>query len=300
MIDNIQIFLTVVEQGSFSKAGAVLGMAPSSVARNIEKLEQHFALTLFTRSTRALTLTEKGEQFIAGAEQMLQHYQQLHQLSDQTQQTVAGRLRISVLESFGRLWIAPLVTEFLTRFPEVQIDLALDNQVQDLYSGNIDLAIRIGTLADSSLIARKLVTNHTLLVAAPSYIAKYGQPTTPNDLEAHNCLCLNRGRQNTYWHFQTPQQTLRVQVKGNLTSAGGTPLLQAAIQGLGVAQLTSWMVQTALQQGELQQLLPAWRVSLNDAHDSSIYAVYVKQAFPNPLLRAFLDFLVEQLQSELS
>jgi len=274
----------------------VLNMAPSSVARNIDNLERDFNATLLKRSTRQLLLTEAGEQFLAGARKLLSDEAALKaSLSEQDKQP-EGVLRISVFEGFGRVKVCPILSGFLAKYPQVQIEIDLDNQLVDLHSENVDIAIRIGTPVDSSLHARMLMANQTLLCASPGYLAQFGTPKKPDDLLQHNCLRLDRDRQRTYWHFRKAKQYKKVAVHGNLISRGGTPILEAAIHDGGIVQLSSWMMDNLVADGTLVRCLPDWQPSLSEHSSGDIYALYSGGKHMRPVIRAFIDYLVQALK----
>lgn len=300
MLNLIRVFIKVVEMGSFSKAGAILNMAPSSIARNIDNLELELGTTLIKRSTRKLVLTEDGIQFLDGAEKLLTQADQLKASMSQINMAPEGVLRISVFESFGRQIVSPLLPEFLQKYPKVKIEINLDNQMVDLNRDNIDLGIRIGRPADSSLRARKLLTNHTWLCASPDYLAKTPPLAKPEDLTSHNCLILSQYRQRNYWHFIKDKKHIKVPVQGNLSSKGGTPLLEAAVNGGGIVQMSQWMILDLINANKLTICLPDWAPSLH--HDSSgeVYAVYLGDKYLRPALRAFIDFLVMKIEQRLN
>lgn len=295
MLNYLRVFIKVVETGNFSKAAAVLNVAPSSVARNINALERELSFDLFERSTRHLRLTTKGEVFFDGALKIIKDADNLKaELSDNTID-LEGRLKISAFESFGRIHICPLISEFLTQHPKVRIEIELNNKIVDLYTDDIDVAIRVGIPKDSGLKARKLASNHTQICASPSYIEKYGLPTKPEQLQEHNCLTLQNGRQRTYWFFRQKHQNIKIQVDGNLVSKGGTPILSACKEGLGVIQISNWMVSDLIQTGDLVTILGDWESNLSEDTSGDIYAVYKSRSYQNPLVRAFIDFIVDKI-----
>ncbi|NTS78194.1 LysR family transcriptional regulator [Catenovulum sp. SM1970] len=295
MLSSARVFLKVSELGSFSKAAKVMDMAPSSIARTIDNLEQTLKATLFKRSTRQLQLTQQGEIFLKGAMQLVNDADALVASMNPSVQQPSGQLSISVFESFGRMHICPLIPEFLKRYPDINIKLDLNNQLTDLYESNIDLAIRIGTPNDSSLKARRLMSNHTIICASPDYLAKHPPLNEPSQLAEHNCLLLSNDRQRTYWHFLKDQHKTKVLVAGNFQSKGGTPLLSGALAGVGIVQLANWFVADAIEKGQLVPCLTHWQASLNDTDSGEIYAVYPNTRFPNPNVRLFIDFMVEYL-----
>lgn len=298
MLESTRVFIKVTELGSFSKAAKVLNMAPSSIARSIDGLEKELKTTLFKRSTRQLLLTDKGQVFLAGALRLVADSDSLFLSLTGEHKEPEGSLRISVFESFGRLHLCPLIPEFLEHYPKIHIELDLDNQVVDLAAENIDIAIRIGALSDSSLRARKLLPNHTFICASPDYLHKHAVITTPEDLTSHNCLLLNQGRQRTYWYFKKDRRNVKTLVHGNLKSKGGTPLLEAALSGVGITQLSNWIVSDYIKEGRLVVCLKEWESSLNENTSGDVYAVYQHTTYPKQNIRLFIDYLVEKTQDK--
>ena len=299
MLKSIRIFLKVVELGSFSKAAKVLHMAPSSVTRSIDSLERELKTELFKRSTRQLLLTDKGRVFLEGASTLVADSDSLLMSMVGNNQEPEGDLRISVFESFGRLSVCPIIPEFLKTYPKIKIDIELENKVVDLAGENVDLAIRIGMPKDSSLKFRNLTPNHTFICASPDYVLKNENINEPNDLSSHNCLLLNQGRQRTYWYFKKNRRNIKVLVRGNLKSKGGTPLLEAALCGLGVIQLSNWVVSDYVKSGQLVVCLRDWEPLLNEQSSGHVYAVYKQGLYKNPNIRLFLDYLIEKTQHKL-
>ena len=293
MLDRIRILAQVVESGSFSRAARALNLAPSSVTRTIDSLEQQLGVPLFKRSTRQLVLTEQGEYFLARSVPLLEEAEQLVQSLQPLHVAPRGPLRVSVFESFGAAWLAPQLPAFLARYPGVRVEIEFDNRLVDLDADNVDVAIRIGRPTDSSLHARHLLANRTLLVASPAYLAQHGEPVHPDELASHNCLIRGQGRQRQHWYFQRGPERRKIAVQGNLASVGGTPLLCAAQAGCGLLLLSSWMVQQGIDDGSLRQLLPDWQASpYEDRHDE-IFAVFRGGRFLKPQTRTFIDFLIE-------
>ncbi|HAS6236029.1 TPA: LysR family transcriptional regulator [Vibrio vulnificus] len=296
MLELLKVFDQVVESGSFSQAGRALNMAPSSVARNIDSLENRIKTTLFKRSTRQLILTEEGQYFYQQSSKILRDSDNLLAEMRGNHGVPEGILRISVFESFGNLCLTPFIPEFLERYPKIQIELELDNKLVDLNSDNVDMAIRIGTPQDSRLKARHLLTNYTALVASPAYINTHSPITQPEDLQQHNCLLISHERQRNYWYFRQKSITRKVMVAGNLISKGGSPLLCAALQGTGVLLLSKWMLKPYLESGQLVELLPSWTTTHGELGSGEIFAIYKNTQYPKPHLRVFLDFLLEKLK----
>jgi len=299
MLNSIRLFIKVVEQGSFSKAGRILNMAPSSVTRNLDQLEKELGVTLLKRSTRQLILTEEGSTFLEGGSKLLEQANELATSLKPTDTEPEGRLSISVFESFGKIQICPFLAEFLSDFPKVQMEIALENRVVDLIKEEVDLAIRIGRPTDSGLRARKLLPNYTIICASPAYLRKHGSPQIPEDLMSHNCLVLGKKRQKNHWHFNKAKKLKKVAINGNLTSLGGTPILDAVIKGTGIAQLSNWMVADYVRQGKLVVCLPDWDCSLHEGTSGDVYAVYTNSHYIKPSIRAFIDFIMIKTQDKL-
>jgi DNA-binding transcriptional LysR family regulator len=170
--------------------------------------------------------------------------------------------------------------------------LLLDNQVADLYKDKVDLAIRIGRPQDSRLKTRKLADNRMVVCASPDYLGRQGIPAKPQDLSSHNCLALNRQRRNTPWHFRHGALALKVPVGGNLSSIGGTPLLEAALQGVGLTLLPAWMAETHLRAGTLMPVLGSWAADIFEGGSGTVYAVYLEDPRSKPALRSFIDYFL--------
>ena len=295
MLEAIKTFTAVVECGSFSAAARALGISPSAVSRQIDNLESQLAAKLLQRSTRQLVLTEAGQRFLEGARLLLADCNNLIASVQPAQQVIQGNLRISVFESFGRRQLCPLIADFLSLHPEVNVEVLLDNQVADLYRDKIDLAVRIGRPADSRLKARKLLSNRMRVCASPEYLAQHAPISQPQQLREHNCLALGQPRQLTWWHFARHGEQEKVLVKGNLHSVGGTPLLAGALRGIGVTLLASWMVAPHLASGELTVMLNDWEAALHESGSGDIYAVFLPDPHMKPALRALIDFLAAAL-----
>jgi len=297
MLSLIRIFIKVVEQGSFSKAGRILNMAPSSVTRKIDALENQLDVSLFKRSTRQLILTTEGELFIEGANKLITQANELTASLKTKHTEPEGSLSISVFESFGRIHVSPVLAEFLEKYPKVNLEIELENRMVDLNKEDIDLAIRIGRPVDSNLRARKILSNQTLICASPKYFNRYGIPETPEDLMQHNCLALNSKRQIKFWYFQQAKTSKKIAVTGNLSSTGGTILLDAALKGTGIIQISSWMVGNYISEEKLQVCLSDWNSSLHENSSGEVYIVYRNNSFIKPAVRKFIDFLVEKTQN---
>jgi len=295
MIRKFRIFIKVAECGSFSQAGKTLQLTPSSISRHIDALEKELNVKLFNRSTRHLSLTDTGDNLLDGARKVIMDFDAVVDSIQPEKSEPEGRLKISIFESYGRLYICPLIPKYLAMYPKVKIDITLDNQITDLYRDEIDLAIRIGNPEDSRLKIRKLVSNQMVACASTTYLKKNGTPTHPRELSGHNCLIIKLNRQSTYWHFRSKKEHYKVQVNGNIVSTGGTPLLEAAKQHTGILLLSEWIVRDKLKNGELVTILDSWQPSLYEEGSGDIYSVFIENKYMKPALRTFIDFIAQQL-----
>ena len=257
MLDAIRLFLAVVTAGSLSKVAKEQGIAVSSVSRKIDALEGELGFKLFNRTSRMLMLTDSGEQFLPRAKNIVQELDEAKNAMSALNADPKGLLTITAPASFGRLYIAPAVISFLKRYPLMDVDLHISDEIVDLSAQRIDLAIRIGTLPDSDLIATTLAPFKRLVCASPDYIAKYGRPATLQELVQHNCL--SAGTTKTVpglWCFAGINRGGALPVRGNLRTNDTHSLLLAAVAGMGIIHLASWLVSDMIVSGQLVLLFP--------------------------------------------
>jgi len=295
-LGEMQVFVRVVHAGSFSAAARDLGLSPSAVSKQIGRLEDRLGARLINRTTRQLSLTEVGGAFYARAERILTDVAEAEQAVSHLHGAPRGLLRISAPISFGRLHVAPLLASFLAKNPEVTIDLSVNDRFIDLVEEGIDLAVRVGDLADSTLIARRLSSNRRLVCAAPSYIEKHGMPRHPGDLARHNCLTYTYRAQRRLWTFTgAGGMAESVTVGGDIETNFVEVLHAAVVEGHGVALLPLWLIGEDFCAGRVVELLPQWRVP-----DSAIHAVYPHSRHLSPKVRAFVDHLADHLGARLT
>ncbi|WP_265553941.1 LysR family transcriptional regulator [Serratia grimesii] len=293
MQDNfaaIPVFVAVVECESFSAAARRLGITKSAVSKRIAQLENSLGVQLLQRTTRSLSLTEAGEQYFGYARNACAVAREGEDAVTRLQGQPQGCLRISVPMVFGRLHVAPLIPRFLAACPDVEITMMMDDQVVDLVDEGFDLAIRIGQLADSSLIARRIAPCHSLLCAAPAYLACYGTPTDLEQLSRHNCLFYSYFRGGSEWQFEGPTGRVRFQPRGNYQVNNSEALREALLAGMGICQMPTFIVGDDIAQGRLIELMPAYRLP-----EHAIYAVYPQRKYLPAKVSAFVDFLLAQL-----
>lgn len=256
MLAAIRIFLAVVEAGSLSKVAKVQGIAVSSISRKIDSLEDELGFKLFNRSSRLLMLTDSGEQFLPRAKNIVQELDEAKNAMSALNADPKGLLTITAPASFGRLYVAPAVVTFLQRYPLMDIDLHISDEIIDLSAQRIDIAIRIGTLPDSDLIATTLAPFTRIVCASPDYIAKHGRPASLQELEQHNCLSSATRTVPGLWCFDGVNRGAPLPVRGNLRTNDTNSLLLAAIAGVGIIHLASWLVSDAIVSGQLISLFP--------------------------------------------
>ncbi len=290
-IAGMRIFAQVVEAGSFSAAGRQLGLAPSSVSRQINDLEEELGARLLQRTTRKLSLTEAGRLYYERATKIVIEVDEAKLAVAQIDGAPSGVLRLSVPSSLGRLHVVPAVAAFQERFPAIHVVLSMTDRLVDLVEGGFDLAIRVGRLRDSSLIARKIGSGCRLVCASPKYLDKAGVPKSPSDLGDHNCLMFRSHPGTNIWRFRGPKGVTEVRVSGGFYADNGEALTAAAVAGLGLILVPDWLVGIEIEQGLLRRVLPRHPV-VPDA--SPLYAVYAHQRHLPPKVRALVDFLVER------
>lgn len=296
MLNKLKTFIKVIECGNFSQAAKVLNITTSSVSRHIDNLEQELDVKLFNRTTRHIALTESGDILLECAKKIINDFDATINALKPATDDLEGHLKISVFESFGRLCICPLLPKFLSKHPKISIDIALENRITNLYRDDIDLAIRIGEPEDSNLVMKKLVNNRVVVCASNHYFENNSCPKFPNELTQHNCLTVKTNNHGNYWYFKKQNKCEKVPIKGNLVSQGGAPLVIAAKQHTGILMLSHWMIKNELEQNELVEILPEWQASLYENGSGNIYAVFKSNKYIKPALRAFIDFIADELK----
>lgn len=291
----LPIFVTVVECGSFSLASQKLRLSKSAVSKRITLLEQSLGIQLLHRTTRSLSLTEAGARYFDYVRPAVKLAEEGLDAISELQQAPQGNLRIAVPMVFGRLHIAPLIPEFLRRYPKIQLQMQMDDKTTDLIAGGFDLAIRIGELPDSSLIARKLAPCLSVICASPSYLAQHGLPATPAVLTHHNCLFYSYFQDGVEWTFHSPEGAQRIQPKGNYQVNNSDAIHQATLDSLGIANLPRFIVEPDLQTGRLQALLTDYPLP-----EHGIYAVYPQRKYLPTKVTVLIEFLIEFLAKRLS
>ncbi len=284
------VFARVVEMESFSGAARDLGLSKSADSKRVGRLEDRMGLRLLNRTTRRLSLTEAGAAFYQGCRRVVAEAEAAERAVTRLARAPRGRLRVNAPMSFGVRHLAPALPDFMARYPELTVDLALNDRVVDLVEEGFDLAIRIARLADSSLIARRLAPNRLVLCAAPAYLERHGAPRAVADLKGHECLLYSYLAAGGVWRLCGPGGERRLRVTGRLRINNGDALLAAALGGFGVALLPCFICGQDLRAGRLIHVLPEW----SGPADTAIAAVYPASRNLSPKVRVFVDFLAER------
>jgi DNA-binding transcriptional LysR family regulator len=287
---DLEVFVQVVNSGNFAKAAAALEINPSAISRRISQLEEQLGVRLLNRTTRSLSLTDVGDRYFKRCLSILADLEEADREAKQHSEAPQGLLHVSCSTLFAHRHLLARLPEFLAQFPRLKIQLVLTDDVVDVVGEGIDVAIRIGELADSSLITRRLVSDRRIICAAPAYLDRYGTPATPDDLAAHNCLALNAYKTTlNQWRFRDPVGLREISVGGNFTVNSGVALYEAVLAGLGIARVTAFLADRALRSGQLVRILAEYE----DDRDVGIYAIFPSNRYLLPKVQCFVEFLVE-------
>ena len=284
---DVAVFVRVVERGSFTLAADELELSRAAVSKYVSRLEERLGARLLHRTTRRLSLTEAGAALFEASRGALERIEEAEGAVAQLQSEPRGRLRVSAPMSFGILHLGAAMSEFARLNPRVTLDVRLDDRFVNLVEEGVDVAVRIGALRDSSLVARKLTTSTSLACASPDYLARQGEPETPEDLAGHNCLIYSYLSTANVWRFTAPDgREVPVAVNGTLRINNGIVLAEAAAAGQGIVLAPSFYVAPHLRDGRLRRILAAYRLP-----EVGIHAVYPQREHVPPKVRAFVDFL---------
>lgn len=290
---EMETFLAVACSGSLSAAARQLQLTPSAVSRIISKLEQRLAVRLLLRSTRSLRLTSEGESYALAARRILKDLADT-ETSIASRGSPSGTVKLSIANAHSRLVIVPLLAEFFRRFPQIKLEMDISDQLSDVLAGEVDVAIRFGTLPDSGLHARRLGETGRVVVASPGYLARAGAPQTPAELAQHNCLDFSFRRLEPGWPFLLADEVQMLAVGGNVIANNGDTLVELALQGIGITRVGCFHVQHLLTTGQLVPLLQAY----NPQDREQIHAVFIGGAHMPARVRVLVDYLVEKMATD--
>ncbi len=290
-LTEMEAFATVVDQGGFTDAARKMGISKSAVSKHVSSLEARLGARLLNRTTRRVSPTEIGLAYYDRARRVLNDAGEADALVSSMQSEPSGLLRISVATDFGVNHLSPVLGDFLTDFPDVAVNMVLNNRYVELISEGFDMAIRVGEMEDSSMRARKLTETTRRMIASPAYFQKYGRPMRIDDLNEHKLLHYSSQSSGNVWKIPASSGEVRqVRTAGWLSVNDGQSLLNAAVAGLGIAYLPSFLYAQAMEQGLVEDAIPDLPVDRQ-----GIYAVYPPGRFTQPKVRAFIDFLVHAL-----
>lgn len=284
--EGIREFVFVAESGSFTQASKKMVISTAQVSRQISALEKRLNIKLFYRTTRKVSLTEEGHVFYQHCRGVLDALDAAEQAITNLQSKPQGKIKLTAPVTYGEQQILPLVNNFMAQYGEVEVSANLTNQQVDLIEEGYDLAIRLGKLSDSSLIAKKLGTRTHYICASPAYLEQFGEPHSLSELSQHSCLLGTLD----YWHFNDAGKDKNIRVTGRLRYNSGFALVDAALKGLGIVQLPNYYIKQHLATGKLITLLDHHR-----APDDGIWAVYPQNRHLSSKIRLLVDYLVEQL-----
>jgi DNA-binding transcriptional LysR family regulator len=295
-IDDAEVFLRVIDAGSFSAAARELQRTPAAVSKQVARLEAALGTRLFERNTRRVRASDDGRRIAGHVRDALAQLARAEELADDSRQRLEGRVRSSAPAAFGHRHVSAALADFRDSHPGVRFELYLSDQVADLAGSDIDLAIRIGELPDSQLSARLLAPNPRVLVASPDYLRRRGTPRRPSDLRDHDCLLFAYpGTRHDTWRLQHGKRREDIAVHGPLRSDSGEALRQWCLAGMGISLRDHWNVSGDLARGDLLPVLPRWRPQA-----SAIHAVRMHRQPVPRRISALIDYLAERWRVELA
>ncbi|QJE73321.1 LysR family transcriptional regulator [Aerophototrophica crusticola] len=288
-LDDLKLFTLVAETKSFTKAADKLGLSKSAASRRVAELEARLGTRLFHRTTRSISLTQVGQGFCQRVSQILAELEEAERSVTSEHAAPRGTLKVAAPMSFGLSHLAPVLCGYMERYPEVQVDMDVSDRFVDLVEEGYDVAVRIGRLKDSSLVARRICPIRMVVCASPAYLARRGTPQTPAELVEHDCLLYTNSQSFDQWSFRIAPgsaETQGVRVQGRMRVSNGDVLRQAALAGLGIVVLPSFIVGDDLLSGKLRGILTEYTVS-----EGALHAVYPANRHLSPKVRAFVDLL---------
>lgn len=288
--NDMAVFVAVVEGGGFSAASRELKMTPSAVSKLVGRLEDRLGARLLNRTTRSISLTEEGRTYYERAATILEDIEAAELAVRELHAEPRGVLKVNSATTFGRYALIPYIHEFLERFPDLQVQVTLSDSMVDLVAEGWDMGLRIGTLTDSTLIARRLVPVRRVVAGAPTYLDRRGTPRSPDDLAGHNCLRVSFETALNRWEFKGAGGPRLLDVKGSLEVNDASLLYEAALSGVGLIRATEFLIWEALRDGRLVTVLQDYEPEEN----RSVFAVYPPGRHQSPKVRAFIDWLVER------
>ncbi len=288
-LNDIVVFARVIEAGSFTAAGRLLGMPKTTVSRRIAALEREVGIRLLQRTTRSLNLTDAGRLYYEQSSQALRTIEEANRQLAEGRAEPSGTIRISAPVGFAGHFLSAVVFDFLGLYPKTKVELGLTDDRLNLVENGIDLAFRTGILPDSTLIARKLGSTHRILCASPNYLARRGVPVVPADLVRHHCVIAGPSTANAHWLLEGPQGQETVTVSGRFAANEMQAVIAAAIAGYGIAQIPHQAANAPILDGRLRRVLDDYTTPVG-----GLYVVYPSSRHLSPLVKAFVELAAER------
>ncbi|CAJ0784118.1 HTH-type transcriptional regulator DmlR [Ralstonia psammae] len=293
-VSDLEFFTQLVKQGSLAALARELGVTPPAMTARLAQLEKRLGVRLLNRTTRRLSVTHEGEIYLATGARLLEELQELEQTVSASRGTPKGLLRINATFGFGRRHVAPAIAEFARRYPDVEVQLELTDRSVNLTDKAFDIGIWFGTVPDSRMVARKIVSNKRVLCASPDYLERAGMPQVPRDLQSHQCIVL-RESDAAYgtWYLTRGSRQETIKVRGVLSTNDGETGVLWALAGYGILMRSEWDIHEHVRAGRLVPVLAEWTLPVAD-----IFAVYPERANLSAKVSAFIDFLTDWFGKE--
>lgn len=292
LLASMKIFARVVECGSFSAVARETGLSQPTISKQVSALEKHLGAKMIRRSTRQIMLTETGSEFYERCTRILSEMEEAEASVGRRKSVPSGTLRVNIPITYGRMYILPTLWKFLADYPDIKIDLRMDDHFADLIREGIDVAIRIGALADSSMIAKKIGNSQRLIVASPRYLEKHGEPKSIEDLRSHSCIVYSLLTTRNEWHFDGPGGREIVRVSGRFTANSPDAIREAALSDIGIAVVPTWLIGDCVKAGSLRAILPKYAPTPLEVH-----AIYPEGRYVPAKVRCFIDHLRAETQT---
>jgi DNA-binding transcriptional LysR family regulator len=291
-LDAMEMFVRIVETGSFSSVARELGTTQPTISKQLTALESHLKTRLLNRSTRKLSLTESGQAYYERCKRIIDDVREAESTLGRLQGSISGHLHIDTSIAMGQMFLTPLVLKFQRQYPELSVELTLNDRFIDIVEEGVDVAIRIGRLGESNVVARKIGATRRVTIATPDYLTQHGRPRHPEDLTHHNCLLYSYLSTGNEWMFQGPEGEIRVRVSGNFKSNNGHALREALLAGRGIAVSPDWLAHDGLRDGTTEAILTEFAPTPMD-----INAVFPSNRMLSAKVRAFVDFLQQEFRA---
>ncbi|CDG99907.1 LysR family transcriptional regulator [Xenorhabdus bovienii] len=289
-LEDLSVFIRIIDTGSFTATAQALGLSPTTVSKQIARLEKNLGIVLFVRSTRSLRITPEGKAIAEKVRAALTLVEEAAEIAKDGSESLTGLIRLTAPVPLGRTYVAAAIAEFRKKYPSVGFTLHLTDKIVDLYKVEMDLAIRVANLTDSGLIARRLTDNKRILVASPDYLRLHGELQHPEELINHNCLLFSAsGNKSTIWSLHDRKDTKAISLSSDLIANNGDVLRTWCTAGLGIALRETWDVVDLIRSKKLTQILPEWQEETSP--------INVVRAGKRPVpqrIKSFIEFLTEE------